>query len=137
MYGFLLSVLCAINLQGVTGSDLRARAFFDANNVKVGDPLVLTIDFLGKAEFKDLHPPALSRHVDRKDWKLDDVSAKTDTYRDARRLTYRIRPMREGVLWFPALEFDYVGDDGTRLSYSLKGDRLELDAFGVIYSYTR
>lgn len=114
MYGFLLSMLCAINLQGVTGSELRARAFFDANNVKVGDPLVLTIDFLGKAEFKDLHPPALSRHVDRKDWKLDDVSAKTDTYRDARRLTYRIRPMREGVLWFPALEFDYVGDDGTR-----------------------
>ena len=107
-------MLCAINLQGVTGSDLRARAFFDANNVKVGDPLVLTIDFLGKAEFKDLHPPALSRHVDRKDWKLDDASAKTDTYRDARRLTYRIRPMREGVLWFPALEFGYVGGDGSQ-----------------------
>ena len=114
MHGFLLAMLCAINLQGVTGSDLRARAFFDANNVKVGDPLVLTIDFLGKAEFKDLHPPALSRHVDRKDWKLDDASAKTDTYRDARRLTYRIRPMREGVLWFPALEFGYVGGDGLR-----------------------
>ena len=30
-----------------------------------------------------------------------------------------------------------TGDDGTRLSYSMKGDRLELDAFGVIYSYTR
>ena len=107
-------MLCAISLQGVTGSDLRARAFFDANNVKVGDPLVLTIDFLGNAEFKDLHPPALSRHVDRKDWKLDDASAKTDTYRDARRLTYRIRPMREGVLWFPALEFGYVGGDGSQ-----------------------
>ena len=105
-------LLCAIHLTGVTGSDLRVRAFFDANNVKVGDPLVLTVDFLGEAEFTDLHPPALSRAVDRRDWKLDDASAKTDTFRDARRLTYRVRPMREGLLWFPALEFSYEGSSG-------------------------
>ena len=42
------------------------------------------------------------------------MSAKTDTFRDARRLTYRVRPMREGVLWFPALEFEYAGRDGVR-----------------------
>ena len=107
-------VLCAIQLTGVTGSDLRARAFFDANNVKVGDPMVLTVDFLGAADFKDLHPPALSRFVARKDWKLDDISAKTDTFRDARRLTYRVRPMREGVLWFPSLEFQYTGPGGEK-----------------------
>ena len=110
MFGVLL--VAAIQLTGVTGLDLRARAFFDANNVKIGDPLVLTIDFLGSAEFKDLHPPALAKVVDRKTWKIDDVSAKTDTYRDARRLTYRVRPMREGVLWFPALEFAYASPDG-------------------------
>ena len=107
-------LLAAIQLVGVEGTDLRARAFFDANNVKVGDPLVLTIDFLGSADFKDLHPPALAKIVGRKDWKLDDVSAKTDTFRDARRLTYRVRPMREGVLWFPALEFEYEGPDGAK-----------------------
>ena len=106
--------LAAIQLVGVEGTDLRARAFFDANNVKVGDPMVLTIDFLGEAEFKDLHPPALAKAVGRKDWKLDDVSAKTDTFRDARRLTYRVRPMREGVIWFPALEFEYMGQDGSK-----------------------
>lgn len=111
MISFLL--FAAIQLSGVTGSDLRARAFFDCYNVKVGDPMVLTIDFLGEADFKDLHPPALSRQVDRRDWKLDDASAKTDTFRDARRLTYRVRPMREGVLWFPAIEFEYQGSDGT------------------------
>jgi hypothetical protein len=110
---FLATVLAAIQLTGVTGDTLRARAFFDANNVKVGDPLVLTIDFLGSADFASLHPPALSRAVRRADWKLDDASAKTDTFRDARRLTYRVRPMREGVLWFPALEFAYVGGDGS------------------------
>ena len=110
MIGTIL--LCAIQLTGVTGKDLRARAYFDANNVKVGDPLVLTIDFLGEAEFADLHPPALSKAIDRRDWKLDDASAKTDTFRDARRLKYRVRPMREGLLWFPALEFSYAGASG-------------------------
>ena len=111
MFTYLL--ICAIQLSGVTGTDLRARAFFDANNVKVGDPLVLTIDFVGTAEFKDLHPPVLSRVVSRKDWKVDDASAKTDTFRDARRLTYRVRPMREGVVWFPAVEFAYAAADGS------------------------
>ena len=107
-------LFCAIQLAGVKGNDLRTRAFFDANNVKVGDPMVLTIDFLGEADFKDLHPPALAKVVSKGDWKLDDVSAKTDTFRDARRLTYRVRPMREGVLWFPALEFEYEGPDGAK-----------------------
>ena len=107
-------LVAAIQLTGVVGNDLRARAFFDANNVKVGDPMMLTIDFLGEADFTALHPPALAKAVGRKDWKLDDASAKTDTFRDARRLTYRVRPMREGVLWFPALEFEYQGKDGAR-----------------------
>ena len=114
MFASLRVLMAAIQLVGVEGTDLRARAFFDANNVKVGDPLILTIDFLGNADFKDLHPPALAKVVGRKEWKLDDVSAKTDTFRDARRLTYRVRPMREGVLWFPALEFEYEGPDGTK-----------------------
>ena len=105
--------LAAIQLVGVTGSELRTRAFFDANNVKVGDPLILTVDFIGEAEFKDLHPPALAKSVNRMDWKVDDVSAKTDTFRDARRLTYRVRPMRAGVLWFPALDFEYAAPDGS------------------------
>ena len=109
---FLSLLLCVIELLGVTGSDLRARAFFDANNVKVGDPLTLTIDFLGEAEFRDLHPPQLAELLSKRDWRLDDASAKTMTYRDARRLTYRVRPIREGVLWFPALEFEYTNRKG-------------------------
>lgn len=105
-------VLCAIALTGVTGERLRARAFFDAHNVKVGDPIVLTIDFIGEADFAALHPPALAKAVDRREFKVDDISARTDTFRDARRLTYRVRPVREGVLWFPALEFEYHKGDG-------------------------
>ena len=74
-----LLLLAAIKLAGVTGGELTTRAYFDVNNAKVGDPLVLTIDFIGEADFTALHPPALSRHVDRADWKVDDLSAKTET----------------------------------------------------------
>ena len=76
---FINVLLGVIALNGATGENLRARAYFDANNVKVGDPMVLTIDFLGKADFASLHPPALSKAVDRKVWKVDDLSAKTQT----------------------------------------------------------
>ena len=118
-------LLAAVKLVGVTGGELTTRAYFDVNNAKVGDPLVLTIDFVGDADFTALHPPALSRHVPKEDWKVDDLSAKTETDTKrvggffssrevavARSLTYRVRPMREGVLWFPALEFEYEGPDG-------------------------
>ncbi len=110
MFAFLL--FCVIHLGGVSGESLRARAFFDANNVHVGDPLVLTVDFMGEATFKDLHPPALARAVSSRDWKVDDLSAKTDTFSDGRRFVYRVRPMREGVLVFPALDFSYVAPNG-------------------------
>jgi hypothetical protein len=112
MTGLLLAAV--IQLTGVVGDSLRTRAFFDANNVKVGDPLVLTIDFIGKADFEALHPPRLSRHVSGKDWKLDDASAKTLTVPNARRLVYRVRPMRKGLLYFPAFEFGYETSSGEK-----------------------
>ena len=97
--------LAAIELAGVTGTDLRARAFFDCNNVKVGDPMTLTVDFIGNADFAALHPPRLSRALDGRVWKLDQASAKTETVDGARRVTYRVRPLQAGVLWLPAIEF--------------------------------
>ena len=127
MFGFIGVVFAAITLNGATGENIRARAYFDVNNVKVGDPMILTIDFLGKADFASLHPPALSRAVDRKVWRLDDSSAKTQTAKKtvsnffeswevplARTITYRVRPLREGVLWFPELEFEYETSSGTK-----------------------
>lgn len=110
----LSALLCAIELVGVTGDNLRVRSFFDANNVKVGDPMELTVDVLGNADFSALLPPSLSQEVSAVDWRLDDAHAKAETYRDARRLTYRVRPRRAGVLWFPALEFEYGAGDGTK-----------------------
>ena len=107
-----LALFSAVTLGGVTGEKLRARAFFDANNVKVGDPMTLTLDFIGEADFSQLHPPALSRELDAAVWRLDDRSAKTETFDNARRLTYRVRPLKAGVIWLEALEFEYTGKDG-------------------------
>ena len=47
-------LIAAISLSGVTGGELATRAYFDVNNAKVGDPLVLTIDFIGEADFTAL-----------------------------------------------------------------------------------
>lgn len=101
------SFLAAISLAGVSGGKIVARSGLDAHNVFVGDPIELTVDFIGEADFTSLHPPALSEAVDRAVWKIDDKSARTETVRGARRLVYRIRPMKEGLLEFPALEFAY------------------------------
>ena len=114
----MLSSICGlflsstIALDGVSGSSLRAAASFDANNVHVGDPMVLTVDFIGNADFESLHPPALSREVDRSLWRVDDTSAKTETYSNARRLVYRVRPLRDGLLTFPALSFSCADASG-------------------------
>ncbi|MGN0855250.1 MAG: BatD family protein [Kiritimatiellia bacterium] len=118
IFGLLLGV---ISLDGVTGDRLSAEAVFDANNVRVGEPLVLQIDFQGVADLSNLHPPALSKHVDAKVWKVDDASAKTDTGRFIRRLTYRVRPRGEGLLYFPALEFSYEHNQGKgRMTFATK-----------------
>ena len=110
MLGQMFAVLlCAIVLDGVSGDRMAARAAFDANNVRVGDPMTLIVDFRGLAEFRDLHPPELSREVDASVWKVDDASAKTETGETGRRLVYRVRPLREGLHYFPGLEFEWEG----------------------------
>lgn len=98
-------LLAAIGLTGVWADDLRVRAYFDANNVKVGDPMTLTLDFLSEADLSELHPPVLAKAVGGKIWKIDQASAKTDTHDNLRRITYRVRPLKAGVIRFPPLEF--------------------------------
>lgn len=103
----LAAAVSVIPLEGVKCADMTVRADLDAYNVFEGDPIVLTVDFIGNADFGSLHPPELSGAVDSGVWKIDDKSAKTDTYRNARRMTYRIRPIKDGCLEFPALTFSY------------------------------
>lgn len=138
----LAVLLTVIKLTGVIGNDLASRAFFDCHNVKVGDPMILTLDFLGEAEFKDLHPPKLSKVLDSKAWKVDDKSAKTQTVEGARRLTYRVRPLKEGLLWLPKLDFEYENEAGEKEIVSSnpapvrvkKGEQVEVAGIGEDYS---
>ena len=71
----------ALALDGVVGGDLCARASLDSNNVRLGDPLTLAIDFTGTADLENIHPPAISRAVESALWKVGDKSATTDTSR--------------------------------------------------------
>lgn len=100
-------LMAAITLDGVTGRDLSVRSQLDAHNVRLGDPLVLVVDFFGAADFSSIHPPALAQELDPKVWRVDDASARTETYRNARRMIYTVRPAQEGVITFPALTFSY------------------------------
>lgn len=115
-------LLGAITLDGVSGVQLSARSFLDSNNVRLGDPMTLAIDFMGTAELENIHPPALSKSVDASVWKVGDKSAKTDTADNGilRRLTYRVRPLKEGLIEFPALSFTYQGPDGNPCTISTR-----------------
>ena len=57
-------LLGAITLDGVTGVQLTARSFLDSNNVRVGDPMTLSIDFVGTAELENIHPREINKVVD-------------------------------------------------------------------------
>lgn len=116
IFAAILSAI--ITLTGIDSGSLSARAYFDCNNVALGDPMVLTLDFIGSAEFVDLHPPRLENAIDREVWKLDQASAKTGTFADGRRITYRVRPLKCGVQYFPALEFAYGEGGESRCSTS-------------------
>ena len=110
----MLSLACGLlmatlTLDGVSGSGLCADASFDANNVSVGDPLTLTLDFAGDVELETIHPPALAAELDAALWRVDDTGAQTTTCEDRRLITYRVRPLQDGVLVFPALTFAYRG----------------------------
>ena len=103
----------SIQLGGVSGRSLVAVSSFDANNVRLGDPMALSIDFSGDADFTDLHPPKIAKTVDPRVWKIDEASAKTDTREGGRIITYRVRPVKEGVHFFPDIAFSYSSPTGS------------------------
>lgn len=101
------AALSTISLDGMVAGDITSRADFDAYNVYAGDPMELIVDFTGEADFFTLHPPRISEVVDSSVWKVDDKSANTVDYRAGRRITYRVKPLKEGCLEFPGLTFSY------------------------------
>lgn len=117
-----MSLLAAvIPLGGVTGENLTVQAELDSCNVRLGDPMSVSLSFYAPVgfDFKALRPPVLAPSVDGQDWRLDKESAKTETRyivqnnentACGRTFTYGIRPLQEGVVTFPALEFSYTSE---------------------------
>ncbi len=109
---FLSSIFAAalsvISLDGIVAGDITASADFDAYNVHAGDPMALTVDFMGEADFLSLQPPKISEVVDSSIWKVDDKNANVVDKIGKRRITYKVRPVQEGCLEFPRLTFSYI-----------------------------
>lgn len=115
--GILAVCLCAVRLDGADGGGIAADASFDSNNVRVGDPMTLTLAFYGRGDFSSLRPRPISGEADRSVWKIDDDSAKTETSRGSRLVKYRVRPLKAGLHEFPPLEFEYGdGAGGTAVA---------------------
>lgn len=108
----------AIPLGGVSGGRVWVQAELDGCNVRLGDPMSVTVSFLAPEgyDFKSLRPPSLADGVDETVWRLDKESARTQTLYSipqdestayGRTFTYGIRPLQEGLIEFPALSFSY------------------------------
>ncbi len=122
MMGVILNcLLAAVPLGGVTGDHLTVRAELDGCNVRLGDPMSVSVSFSAPVgfDFKALHPPTLSPFLDDSVWRLDKTPARTETLyivpqneetACGRIFTYGIRPVKEGVVSFPELSFTYVSE---------------------------
>ncbi len=117
----IASILLAtvVSLGGVKGEGLSVTAELDGCNVRLGDPMSVTVSFFAPVgfDFTALRPPSLAPFLDASAWRLDKTAPRTETnYRIpgneetacGRVFTYGIRPVKEGVITFPALEFSYT-----------------------------
>jgi len=101
------------SFSGAVGS-FRARADAAPLNVRVGDPIVLTLAIDGQGTFDHIAPPALSEQAGFEKFKVYDqptAEAITDPHDKTRvvdkRFVYRIRPAETGIDEIPAIEFSF------------------------------
>lgn len=106
------SLVAAISLGEVSGESPAVRAQLDACNVRLGDPIALTLRFYGFSDPTAIHAPALSKELDARYWRVDDDTAKVDLSGSVRVVTYSLRPLKEGLLEFPELTFSCRASSG-------------------------
>ncbi|MGN0851787.1 MAG: BatD family protein [Kiritimatiellia bacterium] len=92
---------------GAIASNFTVRATLDTNVCTAGDPLVLTLDVAGATDASMVHPPSFAEALKGSVFRLDESSAKTDTFAGFRRFTWRVRPTKAGTVEFPALPVAY------------------------------
>lgn len=93
---------------GSVGRSLNAHAGFDATVCNVGDPLTLTLDVTGDLSLGNLRPPLLNLQPDlTTHFRIYDNNVEITVIPNGKRFRYRVRPMREGTIEFPAIRLAY------------------------------
>ncbi|MGI6496732.1 MAG: BatD family protein [Kiritimatiellia bacterium] len=99
---------------GSVGRGMTVRAELDANDCKVGDPLLLDIHVAGAISLDNLRPPVLSIQPGIvEDFRVYEDEVDSSPVPGGRRFRYRVRPLRAGTLEFPPVEIAYY-DIGKR-----------------------
>jgi hypothetical protein len=106
-----VSLAVVLELSGFNGSELSVFSKFDNNNVKLGDPVKYEITFRGNGDFTSLRTPQIAKAVGNREWKVDMFSVKTTTFKNAKVFEYMMLPLKEGLVYFPQVEFSF-GKDG-------------------------
>ena len=97
---------------GAVGRNVEAKATLDATTCKVGDPLTLTLEITGGVSISNMRTPVLGLQPELiKDFRVYDDNAKSETLPNGKRFTYRVRPLREGTLEFPAIKVGYYNSE--------------------------
>ncbi|MDA3925345.1 MAG: BatD family protein [Kiritimatiellae bacterium] len=97
---------------GSVGKEMITVAQLDTTVCKVGDPLTLTLEITGKISITNLRTPELSLQPNLlRDFKIYDNNVKTETLKNGKRFTYRIRPTKAGTLEFPPINISYYDTD--------------------------
>ena len=97
---------------GAVGRNVEAKATLDATTCKVGDPLTLTLEITGGISISNMRTPVLGLQPELiKDFRVYDDNVKSETLPNGKRFTYRVRPLREGTLEFPAIIVGYYNSE--------------------------
>ena len=97
---------------GAVGRNVEAKATLDATTCKVGDPLTLTLEVTGGVSISNMRTPVLGLQPElTKDFRIYDENVKSATLPNGKRFTYRVRPLREGTLEFPAIKIGYFNSE--------------------------
>ncbi len=97
---------------GTVGRNIAARARFDTDVCKVGDPLILTLEISGAISLSNLRPPLLALQEDlTRDFRIYDDNVTTTPIESGKRFTWRVRPIHAGTLEFPSIRIAYYDTD--------------------------
>jgi len=84
-------------------------------NVRVGDPIELTIEIFGDGPVESLPPPLLTANRQlNEDFRVPAEKLAGDVRNARRRFSVTIRPTHEGVTAVPAIEYPYFDPDAER-----------------------